>query len=504
MKFTKQIADYLAQQRWCNFKEEIRLHQIKDFNFEGISFDDGSKILGIGEITQKDGEKRYFMMPLQKAPKETVNALKMRGKTYTDALQQQDYWQKLMQLFKENSGVLFFANGWKLQHRIMHNAEILAENADSLSKPLGVEQSNTTLKVGDEAIAFKQERILDFSQKPNPEFTMNEKLMREGCSVMPKTYSGFLMYNTDGEVASAGIVQEFVPNKGDLWNYSLKYLKEKLAAGYLIKRKLYPEDHPDFMYLMRDLSKKTAEMSECLSRPDTDAGFTPELVDDRFIYIYKNQMTVLLYQTHRSIKNNLEKLPEPTKRKAAILLADWEPLTQSYVNDKLQLIAESPNKGFVTRVHGDFHLGQVMVTKDNDLRFIDFAGEPDLPLTERDKKHISVRDVAGMYRSIKGYLGAVAVEEFASEAPDAATEAERKKYASEAVKPLIDEATHAFLGRYSIQEPWLGLEILRKNLYEVNYEVNNRPQMAYVAIDGLADMLMQKNNVSERQKNNSR
>ena len=66
---------------------------------------------------------------------------------------------------------------------------------------------------------------------------------------------------------------------------------------------------------------------------------------------------------------------------------------------------------------------------------------------------------------------------------------ERKAYAKKAVKPLIESASKTFLGRYTLQDPWLSLEILRKNLYEVNYEVNNRPHMAYIAIDGLTDLL---------------
>lgn len=110
-----------------------------------------------------------------------------------------------------------------------------------------------------------------------------------------------------------------------------------------------------------------------------------------------------------------------------------------------------------------------------------------------------------MYRSIKGYMGAVAVEDFVNSAPDNNTAAERRKYAEKAIMPIVNEAAQTFLGSYSIKEPWLALEIFRKNLYEVNYEVNNRPQMAYVAINGLADMLLTNNNQSmTKEKDNSK
>ena len=94
-----------------------------------------------------------------------------------------------------------------------------------------------------------------------------------------------------------------------------------------------------------------------------------------------------------------------------------------------------------------------------------------------------------MYRSINGYLGAVAAENFAAQAQTFEEAKSRKQYAQKALKPLINEAAQQFLGKYSLDNPWLSLEILRKNLYEVNYEVCNRPQMAYVPINGLSSLL---------------
>ena len=460
-----------------------------EFNLQSVSFDEGKKLFSIGEMKGENGEAHYFMMPLQEVSARENPSLPLNGKYYRDALKEPDYWQKLMALFAQNNDEVRFPNGWVMKHKIAHRPEVIQSQMNVPSRPLRVEQSNTTLEVGEQMIAFKQERILNFSNQINPEFSMNDKLMREQCSVMPETYGGFFLYNNRGENASAGIEQEYISNKGDLWNYSISYLKDKLAQGYLSGTDLRAEDNPQFMGLMLNLSRKTAEMSECLSRPDENQDFTPEAVNDTFIHHYSKHMEVLLYQAHQNIVNNVERLPEPTQSKAKVLLQNWKELTQKFVADKIGLINDSPNKGYITRVHGDFHLGQVMVTKDDDLRFIDFAGEPGIPLEQRSQKHIAVRDVAGMYRSIQGYLGAVAAEEFAASAPDIETQKKRKAYAKKAVKPLIESASKTFLGRYTLQDPWLSLEILRKNLYEVNYEVNNRPHMAYIAIDGLTDLL---------------
>ncbi|MCM1324259.1 MAG: hypothetical protein NC218_08860 [Acetobacter sp.] len=485
------LLDYLYDCRWCSFKEDIRNNAVCDVVLEKKTFDDGRKLFVLGQALGADGKPRFFSMPLQRkgAIPQDGKFVVLNGEIYTDALLEPDFWQSWNRLIAENDGFVRFDNGWTLEAVSFSEETVVADNADEYSKPLGVEQSNTTLNVGGK-IAFKLERMIEFSDDINSEFEMNQKLMREGCRVMPKTYSGYVWRQPNGQQAAAGIVQEFVPNRGDLWNYALNYLEEKLKDGYLHQRVLKAEDNQSFMRVVRNLSEKTREMGECLSRMDENPNFMPEDVNDGFIRGYGKQMDVLLYKTQRAIALNLDRLPEPTRSQAAELLKNWNELTSDFVGRRMSQIRMMENKGTINRVHGDFHLGQVMVTKDEDLRFIDFAGEPDLPMEQRKQKHIFVRDVAGMYRSIKGYLGAVAVENFAASAPSAEVAAERKVWAGKAIKPLIDSASRAFLGEKKVNDPWLSLEILRKNLYEVNYEVNNRPQMAYVPISGLSELLV--------------
>ena len=484
------ITDYLYDCRWCNFKEDIRQGNISEIAFEKMPYDNGNKLFVIGEATMNNGAKRYFSMPLAEkgAMPNDRNVIIMDGKIYSDALLEPDFFKTLMTFVDENNGKIEFQNGWTLERLNIGDQTAVEIAADEQSKPLGVEQSNTTINVGQGKLAFKLERMLEFSKEVNSEFEMNEKLMREHCTVMPKSYGGLIWKKPDGEQASFGIMQEFVKNKGDMWGYLLAYLDERLNENYLRKRDLTAADNPEFMQLIRNLSEKTAEMGECFARPDDNINFTPEAVDNKFIDKYEKQLNVLLNKTKHQIEQNLDRLPEPAHTKAENILAKWDETTSALTKDKFEVLKSAEDKGTINRVHGDFHLGQVMVTPENDLRFIDFAGEPDLPMKERKNKHIYVRDIAGMYRSIKGYLGAVAVENFAAKAQNEVIAKERKTWAQQAIKPLIERASQAFLGDRSVQEPWLNLEILRKNLYEVNYEVGNRPDMAYVPIEGLNEL----------------
>ena len=490
----EKITKYLEKCRWCNFKEDIEKGRVNNISFEKMPYDNGNKLFVIGEVTLNDNVVRYFSMPLAKhneMPKDSkTDVIKMDGEVYTDALLEPDFWPTFMKFVNDNDGKVKFSNGWTLERYDIAQAERIDECANESSKALGVEQSNTTLNVGKGKLAFKLERMLEFSSDVNSELEMNEKLMRENCSVMPQSFGTFIWRMPDGRTASSGIVQEFVKNKGDMWNYLLDYLEPKLQEAYLHQKNLTPEDNPEFMSLIRTLATKTQEMGECFARPDNNPHFTPENVDDAFIRNYNNQFQVLIYQAKHNIQSNLKKLPADTRAEAEKILAGWDESTATFVETQLKRINALENKGTLNRVHGDFHLGQVMVTPDNDLKFIDFAGEPGLSMAERQQKHLSVRDVAGMYRSIKGYLGAEAANNFAKSAPDELTAATRKAWAKKAVQPLIDAAAQTFLADKTLQnDPWLALEVLRKNFYEVKYEFNNRPGMAYIPVSGLSELL---------------
>lgn len=496
------LTNYLYDCRWCNFKEEIRQGQVTGFKLETMPYDEGRKLFVLGEVKINDEKSKYFSMPLARkaAMPHDANVLVMNGEIYTDATLEPDFYSSLQKMMHEHNGRVQFNNGWILESWDIGNSAKIAIYETAESKALSVEQSNTTINVGNGKLAFKLERMLEFSDELNSEFEMNEKLMHENCSVMPKTYGGLIWHTPEGKQASSGIIQEFVQNEGDMWNYALSYLDIKLRASFLTGRPITECDKGEFISLVRNLSEKTAEMNNCLSRKDDNPKFTPKHVDANFIRNYQKQMEVLLCKTKKQIKRNLIRLPEPSRSQAAILLTNWEETTGNFVQKHIDRIMQAQNKGVLTRVHGDFHLGQVMVTPDKDLRFIDFAGEPGLSMEQRKQKHISVRDIAGMYRSIKGYLGAVAVENFASAATDVDIVAERKAWAQKAISPLIDRAANEFLGNHSINDPWLSLEILRKNLYEINYEMGNRPTMAYVPISGLNDLLQKSSTTISKEK----
>ena len=495
---TPNILEYLENSRWCNFKNEIKNNNVKKLDFDYIPFDNNNKLFVIGSAELSDGNQRFFLMPLavtKEKPSDEISHLSDGNYYYTDALREADFWSSFVKLIKDNNYKLSFPKGYTIEAQNLGDNNIFDLYENAPSKPLGVEQSNTTLKIGNNELAFKLERMLDFAPTINAEYEMNEKLMREHSQVTPQTYAG-LIIRKDNLQSSSGIVQEFVPNKGDMWNYLQSYLLQKLRESHLSGLPLKTKDCYELNTLMAELRNQTIAMGNDLSKPDTNPNFTPETVSLDFIGSYQIAIRGLLHETKQTIIENIDKLKEPTLSQTKELLANWDEQTSEFVQNNINEIILSENKGTINRVHGDYHLGQVMVTKDNKLKVIDFGGEPSLSMDERKQKYISVRDIAGMYRSIKGYLGADTAEKFASTSLVANSDntiispeiyQERKDWALKTLEPIMDASTKTFLGKEHL-DPWLKLEILRKNLYEVKYEVANRPQMAYIPISGLVDL----------------
>ena len=128
MELDKNTADYLSRQRWCNFKEEIRLNQISSIEYVSLPFDNDDKMLTIGKVkidSQDQEQERFFMMPLAPAKQDETDIITINGKAYVDALQRPDYWEKMNTFLKENNNCLIFPNGLILQSKNLISAEIL-------------------------------------------------------------------------------------------------------------------------------------------------------------------------------------------------------------------------------------------------------------------------------------------------------------------------------------------------------------------------------------------
>jgi maltose alpha-D-glucosyltransferase/alpha-amylase len=236
------------------------------------------------------------------------------------------------------------------------------------------------------------------------------------------------------------------------------------------------------------LAVRTAELHEALGRPSDDPAFAPQPLSRADLDGYRERALDEARNALELLSLNLEHVPSQDRERAAAVLARRE-----QVLSRINALSSQTPRGLKTRIHGDYHLGQVLVTR-NDFVIIDFEGEPGHSLEQRCAKHSPLRDVAGMLRSFS-YVQHSALRNVAHNEAEAARlaplsrqweletrEAFLAAYGAAAAGAKIDGSDELRAGR-----GLLGLFELEKSLYELRYELGNRPTWAGIPLQGILD-----------------
>ena len=342
--------------------------------------------------------------------------------------------------------------------------------------------SNTTVRVGDPFFLKVYRRL---QQGINPELEIGRYLTEvvRFPNIVP--VAGAVEYRSDdGTVSTLALLQAFVMNQGDGWDYTVNYL-----VRFLEDRRTgapLPSDvHGLYLALVRTLARRTAELHCALATPTADAAFAPEPITESDIAAWHANVRAQAETTLELLALRVAQLPQSVISEADTLLSRREKLFA-----KLVAKPGLPPVGIKIRYHGDYHLGQVLV-KRNDFIIVDFEGEPARSLEERRAKGSPLRDVAGMLRSFQ-YAMMAAEKRCAAQSAD-----DCNKWA-----PLLEmwetETRTTFMSVYdevaracglykSMEEviPLLELFEIEKALYEVRYEIGNRPDWASIPIRSL-------------------
>ncbi|HEV2268587.1 MAG TPA: putative maltokinase, partial [Steroidobacteraceae bacterium] len=348
--------------------------------------------------------------------------------------------------------------------------------------PMSAQSSNTTLRVGD-GLFLKIYRKLQPGINPELEIGRYLTEVAHFPNIVP--VAGAAEY-TDNESVNytMALLQAFVTNQGDGWTYTLDYL-----ARFLEDRRsgvpMLDDAHGLYLSQVKTLAIRTAELHRALARPTDDPAFAPEPIAAADIAGWSAATAAAAEATLTLLSSRLPQLPAVVAVDAQALLARREKLLQRIAG----CAAAMPN-GLKTRRHGDYHLGQVLL-KRNDFIIVDFEGEPARTLAERRLKHSPLTDVAGMLRSF-AYACHAALERCASQGGDDCRRWEPQLHAWE------QEARRTFITAYdevagsariyeSLQQarPLLTLFEIDKALYEVRYELGNRPDWTRIPLQSL-------------------
>jgi maltose alpha-D-glucosyltransferase/alpha-amylase len=388
----------------------------------------------------------------------------------------------------------------------------------------GGEQSNTSVTLGDRFILKVFRRL---SAGENPDLEIGRFLTEKTDLTCVPQLAGAVEYRPTRRTnentgvlggyqpMTVGIMHEFVPNEGDAWVYTLDELgryvervasempgmdrssaalshKSLLELVHLTPPDVVAEMIGSYLPSAKMLGRRTAEMHAALAAGE-DKAFAPE----RFSKLYQRS----LYQSMRgqarrgfeSLRKHLPELPEAL-RPAAQRVAEMEDEVLGRFGELLHRNISTMR----TRCHGDYHLGQVLFT-GNDFVIIDFEGEPQRPVSERRIKTSPLRDVAGMIRSF--HYASHAVQH--ADAPGAAVQPEPDNGLEDWLRAWYAWSAAAFLQAYTAEIDGVGLlpedeeelgilldaYLLEKAIYELGYELNNRPDWVRIPLEGIQDLL---------------
>jgi maltose alpha-D-glucosyltransferase/alpha-amylase len=371
------------------------------------------------------------------------------------------------------------------------------------------EQSNTSVIYGDRLI-LKLFRHLE--EGPNPDLELGRFLTEKAHFPHTPPLAGALEYHRRNKRPSTlAVLHGLVPNSVDAWRYTLdsldRYFKRALAHP-TVQMPPIPLTPPLFLtepvpalvqetvglYLssVQMLGERTAQLHLALASDQSDAEFAPE----PFSVMYQNSvyhaMRSSAAQTMDLLRGRLDTLPEVMSQEAQAVLA-----LEDNIVARFQPLRSIKFSGVRIRCHGDYHLGQVLYT-GKDFVIIDFEGEPKRPVTERRLKRSPLRDVASMVRSFD-YAAHFAVARHASTAVDPGqiplleqwakfwyiwvTPVFLTSYLNTAKQaPLLPEA-HRELATL------LNAYLLEKAIYEIGYELNNRPDWLRVPLRGILQLM---------------
>jgi trehalose synthase-fused probable maltokinase len=348
--------------------------------------------------------------------------------------------------------------------------DILDPAAEGVSRLLKVEQSNSAIIYG-ERFFLKLYRKLEAGVNPDAEISrfLSE---RQGFHQVP-SFAGALEYETaPGGLQVLGLALALVPNRGDGWSWALAQVGEFFAR---VPTATATADDTDLLggdvaARIRQLGISTGELHRALAADAADAAFAPEPFT----------------------RDDAAGLAAGVRESAARLAARLDRV-RALVPQIESRIAQLSSAGLHTakiRTHGDYHLGQVLDT-GAEFVIIDFEGEPSRPLAERRLKRSPLRDVAGMLRSFHyaAHASLVGREDRATLEPWAA------RWAQAASRIFLEGWREAARGAVFLPASdaefaaLLDAFLLEKALYEIAYEMNNRPEWLPIPISGLEAVL---------------
>lgn len=522
------LPNYLKSVRWFGGKART-IQRIEITEALPIHTDDATAYLLLIEVHYREGPPDAYLLPvayageergkllMEEFPRSAIARLQVNeesGLLY-DGIYDEQFRDALLSMIASSGQIEGRSGRFVAYPGTVLSAASASDTAEEAplvesSRVLEAEQSNSSILFG-ESYFLKLYRRLE--PGINPDLEIEEFLTEEtNFANIPPFAGGLEFRRTDGDPIAMGLLQSFVPNQGDAWNLFLqavtRYFERILerrdeigdaprppASLFTINMESVPPLLLDLIGLISLdmaalLGQRTAEMHIALASSTADPAFRPESFSTLYQRSLYQSMRTQARKTLQALRRRLRDLP-PQVGEGVQEIVDAE----EEILRRLQQVTQRKIASEKIRIHGDYHLGQVLYT-GKDFIIIDFEGEPAVALGERRLKRSSLRDVAGMVRSFH-YAAYGPLRLAMSIRPEDAPALEpwADLWFSYVGGVFLDSYQTTVAGKRFVPDDQEGFEILtqahllHKAIYELNYELNNRPNWLTIPIKGIQQIL---------------
>ncbi len=514
------IPKYLQTCRWFGGKAStIKKVMIEDSLV--LSYKNTCAYLLLLEVLFEEGFVHQYLLPFGFKPKKKGKK-EIEDKAIIAPIKIQDNagWLVDALYLEDFRNYLFYQiinkkrNKFKQGKLTFDRGRILAKEAKKneitvSSEILKADQSNTSIIYNDKYFLKIFRRLF---RDPNPDLEMVHFLSEKAKFKNTPRYAGSITWKKEGMYdISLGLMQEKIDNEGDAWNWLLKHIQsffkklekrevkvksiEKIPLFKPLKINNLSKDLVDYigeevLIGVEKLAKRTAQMHICLSREMVSTKFNPVYYNGDYVVWLKNRLMYQFDARYNLVQKNINKLSGLALEYA-----------QEFIRQKPNIINHilTFNETNLTsrrvRVHGDYHLGQILV-RDNDFFILDFEGEPESTIRDRKVKQSPLKDVAGIFRSFHYAVYATIFNEHQNwrYSRDELFDAGEKYY-----RCLVSIFLHKYL-KMSFQHQLdigyfpeiiylLKYNLLEKAIYELGYELQGRPSWAIIPLQGIMQLI---------------
>ena len=465
------LREFLRRQRWFAAKARgLDAVRIEDW---AVLDERGPVLLALLDV---DGERYYLPLAVSDSAGEDDAIARVGSQMVVEGHADPAFGRRILEAISAGREVTGQAGSFRCRPMTPWAGPDDSDGTGIDVRRLSGEQSNTSIALG-------RELILKSLRRPrpgvNPEIEITQFLTARGFPHAPRLVGWMDYAGAAGETATLSVLQGFVANDGDGWRHVLRALGRDARDA----RRTTPDD--PLIREMRELGRVTGELHAALASDSADPVFAPEPITAEDARRWASGIAAALDRA----SSNADRGDPELARALRGVSAGGDGIIA--IRAGLDLLAAGAHK---IRCHGDYHLGQVLKTRDSFV-VIDFEGEPGRPIAERRAKESPLRDVAGMLRSLNYAVNTVGREGEVGSRAQVALWLER--WERQARDAFLDGYTSA-TGRSPVRlvPPWRD-ELRRacapfeidKACYELAYELDNRPDWVAIPLAGLSRLL---------------